>query len=295
MLRALVLVLAAACGAAPAPPATPAGSPALRLATWNVHDLFDEVDRRTPPGDADPVPSPAEVEAKLARVAGVLGEIGADVVVLQEVENLPLLERLAGADALRWLGYEAHLIEGHDPRGIDVGLLSRLSTRELRSHLADRAPDGTWLWARDLLEAHLAGAARPLVVLGAHFASRLDPSADARRAAQAARARELLDAARAAEAGAVVVLVGDLNDVPGSPSLAPLLADGALLDAGAALAPGGGWTWSGRAGEERIDYALLAREDAGLVSGVSVAAGPAVAGASDHRPVVLDLWLEAPR
>lgn len=295
MPRARILAALALLACAPPPsPHSGGGAAALRLVTWNVHDLFDEVDRLSPPGDQDTVPSPAAVEAKLARVGAVLRRLDADAVMLQEVENLPLLERLAQGP-LAGLGYRAYLIEGRDPRGIDVGLLSRLPVEALRSHLDDRAADGGFLWARDLLEAHLGGAARPIVLLGAHLASRLDPAADARRAQQAARAREIMAAVQAETPGALVVLLGDLNDLPGSAPLAALLGDRALADLGATLPQEGAWTWWGGGAEERIDYALLAREDLTSVSGVAVGGGVDVAAASDHRPVVVDVWLDLTR
>lgn len=294
MLRALAAaaLLLAACGAAPPPaPAPETGRAALRLVTWNVHDLFDEVDRTAPPGDQDTVLAPAEVEAKLARVGAVLRALDPDVAVLQEVENEALLARLA-AGPLAGRGYAARLVEGRDPRGIDVGLLSRLPLEAWRSHLDDRDADGSYLFARDLAELHLGGGARPLVVLGAHLVSRLDPASDGRRRRQAARARAVLDGLRAAEPAALVVLLGDLNDLPGSPALAPLLGDGALCDLGGRLPEAAGWTWAGAAGEERLDYALVPREEASAAVAVAVAGGTEVAAASDHRPLVVDVWLD---
>src|SRR5512140_1844752 len=88
----------AALACAPPPPpaaARPEGRPTLRVATWNVHDLFDARDRLVPPGELDGVPDAGEVEAKLARVSGVLDRLDADVVLLQEVENLALAASLA--------------------------------------------------------------------------------------------------------------------------------------------------------------------------------------------------------
>jgi endonuclease/exonuclease/phosphatase family metal-dependent hydrolase len=276
MSRSLPIVALALAACAPAPTAPPAGAgPAsLRIVTWNVHDLFDEEDRAEPPGEDDTVLSPSQVRLE------------ADVIVLQEVEALALLERLASGP-LAGGGYQAYLVEALDPRGIDVGALVRVPVTAYRSHAGDRAPDGSHLWSRDLVEIHLGGA-RPLVLLGAHLVSRLDPSADPRRRLQAQRMREVFDGLRA-EAGAPLVIgLGDLNDLASSAALIPLFADGALADLGAALDPS--WTWSGGGREERIDYAFLANEDLAAVTRLEVASGPDVAAASDHRPLVLDVW-----
>ncbi len=290
MPRFLLPALALLACAPPAPFEQRPGTSTLRVVTWNVHDLFDESDDTVPPGDADTVLSPADVEAKLARVGAVLLRLDADVFVLQEVENLGLLQRLAEGP-LAAGGYRAVLHEGFDPRGIDVGVLSRLPV-EWVSHLADLAPGGGRLWSRDLAEVHLEVAARPVVILGGHLVSRLDPSQDGRRFLQASRVRELADQLRGAAARPLVLVTGDLNDLPGSAALRPLLGDGELVDLGAMLPEADSWTWSGGGARERIDYALLPREDEVQVTRVEVAAGPDVAAASDHRPVLVDLWLD---
>jgi endonuclease/exonuclease/phosphatase family metal-dependent hydrolase len=257
----------------------------VRVATWNVHDLFDEVDRLDPPGELDDVPSPAEVALKLERVASVLDRLGADVVLLQEVENLALLRRLA----LR-AGYpEARLVEGNDPRGIDVGLLSRWPVTAYLSHAGELGIDGHHLWPRDAVEAEVAAAGGALVIVGTHLSSHLSDPDGVRRTAQAARLRALADGAALRRPGALVLVGGDLNDPAEAPSLAPLLGDGRWRDGGAELAPALAWTWSGGAAREVLDHLALRAEDALLA--VRVEGGADVAAASDHRPLVLELLL----
>lgn len=276
-----------ACGPALAPP--PAGPGAgraavqVRVATWNVHDLFDAEDRIVPPGAEDLVPPEPDVEAKVARVAAVLVRVGADLVLLQEVENRDVLERLAVA-----AGYAAaRLVEGNDPRGIDVAVLSRLPVRAYASHLRELAPDGRLLWPRDCVEVHADVEGRRLVVVGSHLSSALSDDGT-RRAWQAARLREIAEAVAAEDPSALVLAGGDLNDTPGSVALAPLLADGAWIDP----APAGAASWVGTSGASRLDYLLVPSRAAALVAGASVDASPDVPLASDHRPVVLDLRLE---
>ncbi len=276
----LLAALLVACGAPPAP----AAPISLRVATWNVHDLFDEVDRLAPPGADDLVRSPEEVEAKLDRVGEVLVRVDADVVFLQEVENLALLERL-GARA----GYpEARLVEGRDPRGIDVGALSRLPVLAYVSHRDDLAVDGSWLWSRDCVEVHADAGGLRLIVVGTHLVSRLYDE-DARRTEQAARMREIADDVAARFPDAVVLAGGDLNDLPGSAALAPIFAGSAWSDPAASLPEDAAWTWTGENARERIDYLLGGRGDTGVSLHPWVAAGAEVGAASDHRPAVLDL------
>ncbi len=254
----------------------------LRIATWNVHDLFDAEDRLLPPGAQDDVPSPPEVEAKLESVATVLARLDADVVLLQEIEDRALAVEL-GARA----GYgEARLVEGNDPRGIDVAVLSRRAIARYVSHAAERDSAGRLLWPRDCVEAHLTGGGRRVAIVASHLSSRLSDDGT-RRAAQAARMRAVADAISAADPSALIVVGGDLNDPPSAPALASLAADGAYVDP----LPAAATTWSSGAGAERLDALLVARESAGAVVRAAVEQGADVARASDHQPVVLDVRL----
>jgi endonuclease/exonuclease/phosphatase family metal-dependent hydrolase len=284
----LIAVAYVASGCTPQPPPAAARSGSrevLRVATWNVHDLFDAEDRLLPPGELDTVPSLEAAAGKLSRVAAVLTRIDADLVLLQEVENLPLAEALA-----QRAGYlEARLVEGYDPRGIDVALLSRYPVDRYVSHLGERAADGRPLWSRDCVEARVAAPGGAVVLVLGHLVSRLtDPTGDRRRE-QAARMREIADEAASANPGALVVVGGDLNDEPWNAPLAPLLADGAWTEPLSVLGAAGSWTWLGNGGGARLDYLLVAREEARRVASASVVEGTDVAAASDHRPVVLEL------
>ncbi len=102
--------------------------------------------------------------------------------------------------------------------------------------------------------------------------------------------REVFDRLRASAGAPMVIALGDLNDLASSSALAPLLADGELVDLGAALPPQLAWTWAGGGADERIDYALVARADVAAVTRFEVASGSDVTDASDHRPIVLDVW-----
>lgn len=288
MRRALVvLLLSCACGPALEPAAAPPppvrAAVVVRIATWNVHDLFDAEDRLVPPGDADLVPTPAELEAKLARVAAVLERLDADLVLLVEVETRAVLDRLAAA-----AGYPAaRLVDGNDPRGIDVAVLSRLPLRGYASHAAELAADGRLLWPRDCVEATAELGGHRIVLVGSHLSSRLSDDGTRRRR-QAERLRELADAALAADPEALVLAGGDLNDAPSSPALEPLLRDGAWRDP----LPPSTTTWGRGAEAARLDYLLVPAGSAGAVAAAWSADGGDVALASDHRPVVLDLLLD---
>jgi endonuclease/exonuclease/phosphatase family metal-dependent hydrolase len=282
-MRAQLLCLSFLAGCGPPVEADRAGGGGelLRVVTWNVHDLFDAEDTLLPPGADDDVLSSFAAEEKLARVAAVLLRLDADVVLLQEVENLALAEGLAER-----AGYPAaRLVEGRDPRGIDVAALSRLPVVAYVSHRADVGTDGRPLWPRDCVELHVASGGRRVVLVASHLSSALSDDGT-RRTEQAARLRAIADAVRAAHPDALVVAGGDLNDAPGSDALAPLLADGAWTDP----LPAGTGTWASGSRRARLDYLLVPRPAVGAVLGASAVTGDDVAAASDHLPVALDLF-----
>lgn len=93
-----------------------AGDDELRVVFYNVENFFPvggELDGGTV--------TEAEFETKRERLANAIGGLlrRPDVVGLQEVVDLPTLQALA----TRLGGYTAHLEEGNDNRGIDVGFL----------------------------------------------------------------------------------------------------------------------------------------------------------------------------
>ena len=74
--------------------------------------------------------SDAALDFKLGVLAATIRQVndgrGADIIALQEVENVAVLERLR-SEYLGDLGYlPAILVEGTDTRGIDVAFLSKL-------------------------------------------------------------------------------------------------------------------------------------------------------------------------
>jgi len=133
-------------------------------------------------------------------------------------------------------GYpEIMLIDGNDDRGIDVGLMTRtgFSIGEMHSHVHERTANGEAIFSRDCPEFAVdCGGGRRLWVLPNHFKSKFGgddaPSRNKRRA-QATRVAELYRALR--ERGEeLVVVLGDLNDLPDSAPLAPLVAGTDLQD-----------------------------------------------------------------
>ena len=105
--------------------------------------------------------------------AQAIRAIDADVLGLQEVENLDVLKRF-NSQYLRGLDYRyALVIDANDPRRIDVGLLSRYPFATIRTHQFERTRSRkSYVFSRDCLEVDIQVAERtrlPLFVN--HFKS----------------------------------------------------------------------------------------------------------------------------
>jgi endonuclease/exonuclease/phosphatase family metal-dependent hydrolase len=156
----IILVALIACSAEK-PAVTPVTS--VTLMTFNVLNLFDNQDD---PGKYDETYLPIEakqneahiagcneievdswraqcldldwsdlaIEVKITALANTIRQVndgkGADIIALQEVENISILDRLR-TEKLAELGYRPPvLIEGTDARGIDVAILSKFALAE---------------------------------------------------------------------------------------------------------------------------------------------------------------------
>lgn len=208
------------CGPPPAVRAVPAaGDAELSLATLNLWRLRDsDKDARYD----EPLP-PERVEARLRALARMINErLGAPhLLAVQEVENRALLERLARALARDGPDYRTVLREGHDPSGMDVGLLYRAPVR-VESHralFAERKQAGQWLFSRPPLHIRVKEPfAFHLVVVHLRSAHGLDEpdERDRVRAKRKAQARALHQwTHESARAEQPLVLAGDFNSAPG--------------------------------------------------------------------------------
>lgn len=267
--------------------APPSGPERFTVVTWNVQDLFDD---RNASGIDDTVLTSAQYSEKLSDVARVLRAIDADVVALQEVENAGVLDDLADGH-LPEAGYDERIIvDGTDPRGIDVAFLTRLPVERFASHLGESfpSPDRTtnYVFARDALELFVRAGGEVVIVTTVHFISMHTDGSDDRRLAEAMQVRRIVD--RRIENGTEhVVVAGDLNDVPTSPTLAALLDDGGLADVTTAVPSPDRWTFDFRGDRRQLDYVLASPAMAGPVAAdVRILHGPEVDAASDHQPVI---------
>jgi len=161
----------------------------------------------------------------------VIREARPDILIVVEVENRPTLERFNSQvlqSEFQFAYPHCMVIDGNDDRGIDVGIMSRFSIIQIRSHVDDPAPAGGELFSRDCPEYDiLLPSGERLVVLPNHLKSKRngnDQASQDRRRAQAEGAHSI--AVAALSRSSFVLVGGDLNDTPDSPTLAKLFTDG---------------------------------------------------------------------
>jgi uncharacterized protein len=212
---------------------SPAGAPArgaIRVATFNVHRLFDTVcdSGSCGGGDFEEVVTQAELDQRTTILAASITQLDADVIALEEIENAVVFDALRA----RLSGYvTAELGETGAPASMDVAILARGPASEIRRHRDEPLvrPDGSaTTFSRELLEARLTIGERRVVFFAAHFRSKVDDD-PGRRIAEASKTREIMTAVAGEDASALVVLAGDLNDTPDSDAIHALEGDGALV------------------------------------------------------------------
>jgi endonuclease/exonuclease/phosphatase family metal-dependent hydrolase len=196
----------------------------MRLVSWNVHNFYDDVRDTCGGCPYEDVVTTSKYTAKIRDVAQVLAQLDGDVVLLQEVENEAVLDALATSATLAPKGYVTRkLLFGNDPRGINIGLLSRTPVDRYISHKDDRftrtdAPAYVYRFTRDAVEVHMTYRGHHVALVGVHFKARSDDDDPDRRVAEAQRARAIADEILRADPEAYVVLLGDFNDTPGTES-----------------------------------------------------------------------------
>ncbi|WP_342374559.1 endonuclease/exonuclease/phosphatase family protein [Myxococcus stipitatus] len=273
----------------------PEGS--VRIAALNVHRLFDTVcdSGRCGGSEYEALPSPSAFAAQADQLARGIELLDADVMLLAEIETQ------AGLDALKArLPEFPHGVLGEtgSAASVDVAVLSAFPITQVLGH-RDRTlvrPNGsTTRFSRELLEVHLDVKGQQVIVFAAHYRSKVDDD-PGRRYAEADATRDIMTQAAARSPRALVVLGGDLNDVPGSPPLLALELNASLTRVAKDRPDSETWTYVYSGQRQAIDHLYIANGAAGTyVPGSFRAAreGGGGFGGSDHAAVVAD-FLPAP-
>ncbi|MFQ5789113.1 MAG: hypothetical protein ACE5JI_01430 [Acidobacteriota bacterium] len=290
------------------------------VTTFNVENLFDLQDEPDK-DDASTTPTPEELETKLAKLAlAFQQELRLpEIVVVQEVENTAILERLAKRiDRAAKTRYRATSLGSSDRRGIEVGFLWDAARVGLREAFLLSGPEveaafgpGSASPGREPLVGIFEIGERELVVVGNHFKSKggddplfgvndppLRPSEDQRKA-QARVVRGFVDSVLTDNPHALVLVAGDLNDFPfGEPGegrhhpLAILEAEGGpapLTNLVSVMDGAEAYTFVFDGNSEVLDYLLVSPALAGRVAAVDVlhfnAAFPAALASNPATPL----------
>lgn len=178
-----------------------------RIATFNCENLFaryrfrDNVDPEDAVRDGWLADSSRfdmnDADAK--RITGnAIEATNADVIALQEVECLDTLKRFRSRHikhGTRTYPYVA-LIDGNDPRLIDVAVLSRHPITRIRTHqqLKKSPRSRSYIFSRDCLEVDVEIGRSTLTLFVQHFKSMMGGRANTmqRRLGQVAEAREII-------------------------------------------------------------------------------------------------------
>jgi endonuclease/exonuclease/phosphatase family metal-dependent hydrolase len=270
----------------------------IRVAAYNLLNLFDDYDD---PYRADEA-TPAKPREQLERLASSIRQLNADVIAVEEVENRDYLERFVNV-FLPDMGYrEVVLVEGNDMRGIDVGLLSRLPVGEVRSHRHAQFPDQEghpMRFYRDVLSIVIEPeGAEPIELWVLHLKSNSGgpEAAEPIRLAEARQVRLMVDNALTANPSARLAVLGDFNDVWGSPTLKTIVGEGerALWSAGSDGTDPAAVSYNEGRFRALVDFMLCspALTHNYVKGSYQVPQGSVDATGSDHNPIVAAFKLE---
>lgn len=253
--------------------------PTIRIATFNCENLFARFNFNNgvqPPRDGFTINDLAFdiMDTRDKRItAAAIKETDADIICLQEVDNQPVLDRFAseflGTTATKRYRHRV-LIDGNDPRHIDIGFLSRYPIAAIRTHRHDRnAANTASLFSRDCLKIEVDIAGQTLTLYGNHFKSMMGGRANtrARRVDQAEGMLAILKRDWGDVLDGDFVVLGDLNDYPQADAngtttaLSALLNDPGLVDPLQQLAEKDRWThyYARERAYRQLDYLLLSQ------------------------------------
>lgn len=158
-----------------------------------------------------------------------------DILAVQEVEHIAILRKFNSEHLNNLYPYVA-LVEGNDPRLIDVGILSKFPIGTIVSHQTAVHPDDPHrrVFSRDLLQVEILkyNGDKLLTVYNTHLKSHYVPfgqdpiqgaiQANERRRRQAETIARLIS--KMERPNSSFVLTGDMNDPPESEFLETMLA-----------------------------------------------------------------------
>ena len=205
------------------------------VAFYNVENLYDTINQADV-SDEEFTPEGSNrwdgkrYKKKIEQLADVLSQLGSElnpdgaaIIGLCEIENKSVLTDLINSPKLKSRNYQIVHYDGPDQRGVDVALLYQPKYFKLKSSKSitvklegeDARPTRDEL----LVSGELAGEKINFMVC--HWPSRRggEKISAPKRMAAALTAKRVIDSITQADENAKLILMGDLNDDPNSPSI----------------------------------------------------------------------------
>ena len=235
------------------------------IGTYNTHLFFDKIcdSGYCSSSDFEKELSDSEYKDKVADLADSVKEIGADIILLQEVEKESCLKDLfekSGAYDEFFLG------EKGTPSSVDTGVMTKGEITYKHKHTESiecaGCDGGKTTFSRAFLETHIKLGCRKIIVFSAHFKSKADDDAP-RRLAEAAAAAKILKNTAEKYPDALIVMGGDLNDEPGSDTLEPFEKESSFLRVASELSTKDQATYSYRGDAVAIDHIFWVKSSLG--------------------------------
>ena len=189
----------------------------LVIMSWNVQNLFDDVDNGTEYREFDPsegewtYDSFSRKSAALADVITASVPGGPDIVVLQEIENDNALQHL-NEESLKASGYMFRLFFPTENSAVGCGVLSRLPISAALNHAIN---SGGQIGGRNISELHFVlDGEEELCLFINHWKSKLGGAEETEliRIAASMLLRQLMNEAVSLNPDALVMAAGDFNE-----------------------------------------------------------------------------------
>ena len=202
----------------------------VTVAFYNLENLFDTIDQEN--NDEEFLPDGANrwtlerYQHKLRNMSHVISLIGGDgpaIIGVAEIENRGVLEDLIAEESLRDKHYDIVHYDSPDRRGIDCAILYQPEVYKVFASgaRAVEIPNEPWIKTRDVVYASGLLDGEIVHILVGHWPSRSGGEAVSlhRRMAAAKTMRSVADSLYTLFPGSKVIMMGDFNDDPISPSV----------------------------------------------------------------------------
>ncbi len=208
---------------------------------YNLENFYDTINQKNVNDDEFTPEGPRHYNAsvykdKIERLTEVLSKVGTDISPdglaffgVAEIENESVLYDLVNHSSIKGRGYKIIHYDSPDDRGVDVGLIYNpkyfkvLGSEPLRVPLVDE--NGLPRRTRDVLWVSGSYLGEEMHVFVNHWPSRRggEFASAPGRALAASVSKKIIDSLMVINPNTKVVLMGDLNDDPVSPSVAKVL------------------------------------------------------------------------